>query len=89
MPPRIQHIFEDGIEKKRCSKCKQYLELDNFIYKLDRWDKKHNECNKCRLIRNKKRFDPDYEIPDDMTTEEINIIYGKNNKGENELDETE
>ncbi len=81
MPPRIEHIFEDGIEKKRCSRCRQYLSLENFIYKSDRWDKKSNECNRCRLIRNKRRSNPDYQIPEDMTIEDINKLYG-NNKGE-------
>lgn len=87
MPPRIKHVFEDGIEKKRCSRCKEYLELDNFIYKADRWDKLGNECNRCRFIRNKRRSNPDYMIPENITIEDINKIYGNKGK-ENTKDET-
>lgn len=64
MPPRIPHIFENGVEKKRCSRCKNYLPLDNFIRKEDRWDKLTNECNRCRLIRNRRRYKPDWTIED-------------------------
>lgn len=82
MPKRIEHIFEDGIEKKRCSRCKQYLPLDHYLYKSDRWDKLTNECHRCRLLRNKRRSNPEYNIPKDMTDEDIMKIYG-NNKGDN------
>lgn len=80
MPPRIEHIFEDEIEKKRCSRCRQYLPLDNFIYKEDRWDKLHNECIKCATIRNKRRSNPDYDIPDEIIY--IEDIKNYINKGE-------
>ena len=35
---RINHIFEDGKEKKRCSACREYKELSEFNSKRDRWD---------------------------------------------------
>lgn len=81
MPPRIEHIFEDGTEKKRCSKCRQYLPLDNFIYKEDRWDKLHNECIKCATIRNRRRVNPDYDIPDNLL--DIEDVKNYINKGGN------
>ena len=77
MPPRIEHIFENGIEKKRCSNCKQYLDLDNFVYKEDRWDNLHNECNICCFIRNKRRYKPEYNMPEDINPEDINKVYGQ------------
>lgn len=81
MPPRILHIFENGIEKKRCSKCKQYLSLDNYIYKKDRYDKLANECNKCRKIRNKRRYNPNYTYTE--------VISDDNNGSEEEYKEQE
>ena len=80
MPPRIEHIFENEIEKKRCSSCKQYLSLDNFVYKESRWDKLHNECNICCFIRNKRRYEPSYVIPKNINSEDINKSYGKRTK---------
>lgn len=82
MPPRIPHIIENGIEKKRCSKCKQYLPLDNYIYKKDRWDKLHNECLKCATTRNKRRYNPNYNY------EEV-IDDGSNADKENEYEKEE
>lgn len=79
MPPRIPHIIIDGIEKKRCSKCKQYLPLNKYIYKKDRWDKLHNECKKCMTVRNKRRYNPEYELEE----EEQNGTFTENNKKEN------
>ena len=38
MKKRIPHIIEDGIEKKLCSKCKEYKQLDEYNRKRDRWD---------------------------------------------------
>lgn len=62
MPAKISHTIEDGVEKKRCSRCREYKSLDNYIYKADRWDNLHNECDVCRCIRNKRRANPDYEL---------------------------
>lgn len=70
MPPRVPHIFENGIEKKRCSKCRRYLPLSDYIYKKDRVDRLNNECNECRLIRNKRRYRPEWNIGDDNNDEE-------------------
>ena len=38
MKKRIPHIIEDGIEKKRCSACKEYKPLSEYNRKRDRWD---------------------------------------------------
>lgn len=66
MPAKIPHMIDDeGIEKKRCSRCKEYLTLDNYITKKDRYDGLANECNACRCIRNKRRANPLYELKEE------------------------
>ena len=68
MKKRIPHIIEDGIEKKRCSACKEYKELSEFNRKKDRYDRLSNECIRCLSIRNKRRCDPDFDFPDSVQT---------------------
>ena len=70
MKKRIPHIIEDGIEKKRCSACKEYKELSEFNRKKDRYDRLSNECIRCLSIRNKRRCDPDFNFPDSIQTRE-------------------
>ena len=70
MKKRIPHIIEDGIEKKRCSACKEYKELSEFNRKKDRYDRLSNECIRCLSIRNKRRCDPDFDFPDSVQTRE-------------------
>lgn len=67
---RINHIFEDGKEKKRCSACREYKELSEFNAKADRWDKLSNECIRCLSMRNKRRHDPDFHFPEEVQTRE-------------------
>jgi hypothetical protein len=81
MSKRIEHIFEDGIEKKRCSRCKQYLPLDHYLYKTDRWDKLSNECIRCISIRNKRRANPEFNIPEDIESPEEIKEYLDNVRG--------
>ena len=70
MKKRIPHIIEDGIEKKLCSKCKEYKQLDEYNRKRDRWDHLSNECIRCLSIRNKRRCDPEFDFPDYVQTRE-------------------
>lgn len=70
MKKRIPHIIEDGIEKKLCSRCKEYKALDEYNKKRDRWDHLSNECIRCLSIRNKRRCDPEFNFPDDVQTRE-------------------
>lgn len=44
---RIEHIFEDGIEKKKCGKCSEYLDITNFNYSSQSWDHLRNTCKGC------------------------------------------
>ena len=70
MKKRIPHIIEDGIEKKRCSACKEYKELSEFNRKKDRYDRLSNECFRCLSMRNKRRHDPDFHFPEEVQTRE-------------------
>ena len=47
MTPRVQHIVEDGIEKKRCCSCQIYRSLDNFNNSSRTWDNLRPECKVC------------------------------------------
>ncbi len=90
---RINHIFENGIEKKKCSRCREYKELGEFNVKNDRWDKLSNECFRCLSTRNKRRHDSDFRFPDEIQTrkeiqEYLDLVRYKKqkdiNKGEDE-----
>lgn len=70
MKKRIPHIIEDGIEKKLCSRCKEYKALSEYNRKRDRWDHLSNECIRCLSTRNKRRHDPDFCFPDEVQTRE-------------------
>lgn len=67
---RINHIFEDGKELKRCSRCQEYKELSEFNKKKDRYDGLSNECFRCLSMRNKRRHDPDFHFPEEVQTRE-------------------
>lgn len=67
---RIPHIIDDGVEKKRCSRCKEYKPLSEFNSKKDRYDELSNECFICLSLRNKRRHDHTFKFPDSVTTRE-------------------
>jgi hypothetical protein len=59
MVKRIQHITEDGIEKKRCGKCNTYKSLDTFNNCKTTWDKLRPTCKDClgeNRIENKEKI---------------------------------
>ena len=43
----IEHIFEDGVEKKKCSRCKSAKALDCFPKNKRTWDQLYNLCKPC------------------------------------------
>jgi len=47
MPSRIEHIFENGIELKRCGKCHEYKSLSEFHKANNTWDGLYYACIKC------------------------------------------
>lgn len=59
MTKRIDHITEDGIEKKRCCKCKIYRPIDNYNYSKKSCDNLRPECKPClneKRILNKEKM---------------------------------
>lgn len=44
---RIQHINEDGVEKKWCGKCKSFVSVENFNNCAKTWDKLRPTCKTC------------------------------------------
>ena len=43
-----QHIVDNGIEKKWCGKCKQWLPLSSFSKNKVKWDGLQERCDNCR-----------------------------------------
>ena len=53
MPSRIEHVFKDGVEKKRCGKCHEYKPLSEFHKTNNTWDGLYYLCKDClNHIRN-------------------------------------
>lgn len=48
MPARIEHKIENGIEVKRCGKCKRYKQLNKFHKANNTWDGLFYKCIKCK-----------------------------------------
>ena len=76
MAPRIQHIIEGGVEKKRCSSCQTYRSLDNYNSSKQSWDKLRPECKVCLGDRRSKNKDK-------MT--EYNKVYWEKTKEEQKV----
>ena len=47
MVQRIEHITEDGVEKKWCGKCKSFVSIGNFNNCSKTWDKLRPTCKSC------------------------------------------
>ncbi len=54
MSMRIEHINDNGIEKKKCGKCQIYKPLDIFGYSKGDWDNLRNTCKECLKQYNAK-----------------------------------
>lgn len=54
MTKRIEHVFEDNVEKKWCGKCKQFNPLENYGNSKQTWDKLRSTCKNCLKEENKK-----------------------------------
>lgn len=51
MTKRKEHIFQEGIECKECTDCKEILSLDNYNKHDKYWDKLNRICKECQKIR--------------------------------------
>ena len=77
----IPHRFKDGKEQKLCSKCKEYRDLDWYAIKSEAKDGLSNECARCRNIRNKRRYDANFDFPPEVQTlTEIRQYLSEHNK---------
>lgn len=47
---RIEHIVENGTEKKWCGKCKSWLPLSCFSKNRVKWDGLQERCDNCRRL---------------------------------------
>ena len=52
MVARIEHVTEDGIEKRHCGKCKLFKPLTSFGYSKATWDKCRPTCKDCLHVWN-------------------------------------
>jgi hypothetical protein len=43
----IEHIFEDGLEKRYCGRCKTFKIIDSFGFCNSTWDKLRPTCKNC------------------------------------------
>ena len=50
---KIKHIWGEGIELKRCSRCKEYLPLTDFTNNHETWDRLFATCKICTNKRRK------------------------------------
>jgi hypothetical protein len=76
MVPRIEHIKEDGVEKKRCCNCQNYRNLDNYNSCKKSWDNLRPECKICLSEKRK-------ENKEKMT--EYNKKYWENTKEDQKI----
>lgn len=53
---KIDHVFENGIEKKLCSKCKTLKPIDLFYNNKIRPDKLTPQCKACQKITRSKYY---------------------------------
>lgn len=64
---RIEHVVEDGVEKKHCSKCKTFKPIDEYHKHKDTWDKLTCVCRACHSHEAKvKRRGPDLNEQEDF-----------------------
>lgn len=52
MVKRIEHVTEDGIEKRWCGKCKVFKTLESFGYCKSTWDNLRPTCKTCLYQQN-------------------------------------
>lgn len=63
---RIEHIVEDGVEKKHCATCKTFKPLEGFSSFKQTWDKLSCYCCACQSLAGKiKRRGPDFKEEED------------------------
>ena len=56
---RKEHIFENGIEYKQCSKCKSWKKVADYHKDNSKWDGLHGYCRECTAKVNHKTYSND------------------------------
>ena len=54
VPMKHPHVFEDGVEKKWCARCKEHKSLSSFTKSCKRLDSLLGICKECVQARNKE-----------------------------------
>jgi len=57
MPNRIEHVFDAGVEKKWCWKCKEFHPVNEFSKCFRQWDGLNHYCKDCSRKRSR---DPEW-----------------------------
>lgn len=57
MPNRIEHVFDAGVEKKWCWKCKEFHPVNEFSKCFRQWDGLNHYCKNCSK---KRAEDPEW-----------------------------
>ena len=60
---RIHHVEKNGVQGKKCCKCKEWKPLSNYNFSKNNWDKLRNDCKNC-LVQYRK--DNRRKIQDNM-----------------------
>ena len=85
--PRIEHIIENDLEKKRCGKCKSYKDISVYFGKSkSTWDGLRPTCKECLKEDNKSKkkerseYNKKYWEKTKDKQKEKNKIWRENNK---------
>ena len=90
MKARIDHIIENGEEKKWCGKCQKWLPLNSYSTNKTKRDGLQERCNSCRKIHWNKvgkftRTKPPLEIRRQRSRHQLIKSYGITNEDFNLL----
>jgi len=55
MATRVPHIFIDGVEHKKCCRCKEVKIIDDYSIRSSAWDNCTSSCKSCMVKDRKKR----------------------------------
>ena len=72
-PNKHHHIFKDGIEYKKCSRCQDNKILTDFGKYRISWDRLNRYCKECHKLNARERRE---KVPDKiLTKEQLKLSY--------------
>ena len=83
---RVKHFEKDGIMGKTCSKCSEWVALDNYSKLKSHWDGLRNDCKSCnKKYRDSKKkemkeYNKKYWLKTKDIQREKHKIWVKNNR---------